>query len=67
MSTVKEFTDTLHIYHGSLYVNDLNLFGRTWQVNVQAEPQFRDGRKRSAAKGPQRARATWCRWGRWRR
>ena len=27
---------------GSLYVNDFNLFGRTWQVIVQAEPQFRD-------------------------
>src|SRR5262249_30272408 len=24
--------DTLQIYLGSLYVNDLNLFGRTWQV-----------------------------------
>src|SRR5262249_14680736 len=23
------------------YVNDFNRFGRTWQVNVQAEPQFR--------------------------
>src|SRR5262249_55216374 len=38
---VKEFTDTLGIYQGSLYVNDLNLFGRTWQVNVQADAQFR--------------------------
>ncbi len=24
------------------YVNDFNLFGRTWQVIVQAEQQFRD-------------------------
>src|SRR6202140_4094769 len=27
---------------GSFYVNDFNVFGRTWQVNVQAETQFRD-------------------------
>jgi HAE1 family hydrophobic/amphiphilic exporter-1 len=27
---------------GSFYVNDFNVFGRTWQVNIQAEPQFRD-------------------------
>jgi multidrug efflux pump len=39
---LKDFADTLAIYQGSLYVNDFNLFGRTWQVVVQAEPQFRD-------------------------
>jgi multidrug efflux pump len=33
---------TLQIYLGSLYVNDFNLGGRTWQVNVQAEGEFRD-------------------------
>jgi HAE1 family hydrophobic/amphiphilic exporter-1 len=27
---------------GSFYVNDFNVFGRTWQVNIQAEPPFRD-------------------------
>ena len=27
---------------GSLYVNDFNRFGRTWQVNVQADEKFRD-------------------------
>ena len=32
---------TLQIYLGSLYVNDFNLGGRTWQVNVQAEGEFR--------------------------
>jgi len=32
---------TLQIYLGSLYVNDLNLFGRTYQVTAQAEPEFR--------------------------
>jgi multidrug efflux pump len=33
--------DTLQIYLGSLYINDFNKFGRTWQVNVQAEARFR--------------------------
>ena len=27
---------------GSFYVNDFNVFGRTWQVNIQADAQFRD-------------------------
>lgn len=31
----------LQVYFGSLYINDFNLFGRTWQVNVQAGSQFR--------------------------
>jgi multidrug efflux pump len=34
--------DTLQIYLGSLYVNDFNRFGRTWQVIVQADGAFRD-------------------------
>jgi multidrug efflux pump len=34
--------DTLQIYLGSLYVNDFNRFGRTWQVNVQAEAEYRN-------------------------
>ena len=33
--------DTLQVYLGSLYVNDFNRFGRTYQVNVQAESSFR--------------------------
>ena len=33
--------DTLQAYLGSVYVNDFNLFGRTYQVNVQADSQFR--------------------------
>jgi multidrug efflux pump len=40
--TAQEYSDTLQIYTGSLYVNDFNLFGRTWQVIVQAESEFRD-------------------------
>ena len=30
---------TLQAYLGSLYVNDFNRFGRTWQVIVQADGQ----------------------------
>jgi multidrug efflux pump len=39
--TLQSFADTMSIFWGSLYVNDFNLFGRTWQVNVQADQQFR--------------------------
>jgi multidrug efflux pump len=39
---LRDLFDTLQIYLGSLYVNDFNLFGRTWQVIVQAEPRFRN-------------------------
>lgn len=38
----KDATDTMQIYLGSLYVNDFNLYGRHWQVIVQADMQFRD-------------------------
>lgn len=33
--------DTLQAYLGSSYVNDFNKFGRTFQVNMQAEARFR--------------------------
>jgi multidrug efflux pump subunit AcrB len=33
--------NTLQVNFGSLYVNDFNRFGRTWQVNVQAESKYR--------------------------
>jgi multidrug efflux pump len=39
--SLQDFADTLRIYQGSLYVNDFNKFGRTWQVIVQADPKFR--------------------------
>lgn len=32
---------TMQAYLGSLYVNDYNQFGRTYQVNLQADEQFR--------------------------
>ena len=36
-----EVNDALQVNMGGLYVNDFNLFGRTWQVNVQADTPFR--------------------------
>ncbi len=40
--TIRDLFDTLNIYLGSLYVNDFNRFGRTWQVIVQADQKFRN-------------------------
>ncbi len=34
----------LQVLYGSDYVNDFNRFGRTWQVNVQADAKFRNER-----------------------
>jgi multidrug efflux pump len=38
---LKDVFDALQAYLGSYYVNDFNRFGRTWQVNVQADAHFR--------------------------
>lgn len=37
-----ELFDTLQTYLGSSYVNDFNMFGRTWQVIAQADGPYRD-------------------------
>ena len=34
--------DTMQVYLGSLYVNDFNRFGRTYEVIAQADWQYRD-------------------------
>jgi multidrug efflux pump len=38
---LSDIFDTLQVYLGSLYVNDLNLFGRTYHVTAQADAPFR--------------------------
>jgi multidrug efflux pump len=38
---VTDVFDTMQVYLGSLYVNDFNRFGRTYQVKVQADAAFR--------------------------
>ncbi len=39
---LNDIFDTMQVNLGSLYVNDFNRFGRTYQVNVQAEQNFRE-------------------------
>jgi multidrug efflux pump len=39
--SLDEIFQTLQAYMGSVYVNDFNQFGRTYQVNMQADEQFR--------------------------
>jgi hydrophobe/amphiphile efflux-1 (HAE1) family protein len=39
---VSDAYSALQTFLGGLYVNDFNLFGRTWQVVIQAEPEFRN-------------------------
>ena len=39
--SLQDVFSTLGIYLGSAYVNDFNKFGRTWQVDVQADSAFR--------------------------
>ncbi|SDL05404.1 multidrug efflux pump [Modicisalibacter muralis] len=38
---IDDIFQTMQIYLGSLYVNDFNRFGRTYQVIAQADQQFR--------------------------
>ena len=39
--SMAEIFSALQVYLGSLYVNDFNRNGRTWQVNVQADAVYR--------------------------
>src|SRR6185312_14732294 len=38
---IQNITDTIESYFGSTYVNDFNLFGRTFHVTAQADLPFR--------------------------
>jgi multidrug efflux pump len=38
---VQDVFDTMQVYLGSLYINDFNKFGRTYQVIAQADKSFR--------------------------
>jgi HAE1 family hydrophobic/amphiphilic exporter-1 len=38
---ISDIFNALQATLGGYYVNDFNLFGRTWQVNIQAETPFR--------------------------
>jgi len=39
--SLADLNEALQVYLGSAYVNDFNLFGRTYQVTAQAEPDMR--------------------------
>jgi multidrug efflux pump len=39
---ISDIFNALQATLGTYYVNDFNVFGRTWQVNVQAETPFRN-------------------------
>jgi len=39
--SLADLNESLQVYLGSVYVNDFNLFGRTYQVTAQAEPGMR--------------------------
>ena len=39
--SLTDLFQTMQVYLGSVYVNDFNRFGRTYQVKVQADAQFR--------------------------
>jgi multidrug efflux pump len=39
--TISDINSTLNANMGSVYVNQFNEFGRIWQVNIQAEGDFR--------------------------
>ena len=52
--------NTLQVYLGSLYVNDFNLFGRTWQVIVQADARSATRSTRSSSSRSATTPATWC-------
>ena len=39
--SIEEIYRTMQVYLGSLYINDFNLYGRTYQVIAQADTQYR--------------------------
>jgi multidrug efflux pump len=40
--SITSIFETMQVYLGSLYINDFNKFGRTYQVIAQADADFRD-------------------------
>ena len=60
--SMTEIFNMLQVYLGSLYVNDFNRFGRTWQVNVQADAEYRERKASSSSTRSATWPARWCRW-----
>ena len=64
--SLNDVFNTLQIYMGSLYVNNFNEFGRSWQVNVQADTAVPPlAPKTSASSRSATRRGRWSRWTRW--
>ena len=63
---IQDVFTTLQVYMGGYYVNLFNKFGRTWQVNVQADPAFAPTPtcSSSSMSAPGSRAARWCRWAR---
>jgi hypothetical protein len=59
--------ETMQVYLGSLYVNDFNRFGRTYQVYAQAEADARAQPMRSGGFRSAMPKAIWSRLPRWSR
>ena len=53
--------DALQTYLGANYVNDFNFLGRTYQVNVQADADYRVQADQIGPTIRQLKTATWCR------
>ena len=64
--SLNDLTNTLQTCLGSVYVNNFNTLGRSWQVNVQAQGQFRDRVAGANLIQVRNAGRRWSRWERWR-
>ena len=65
---VTDAYNALQTFLGGFYVNDFNRFSHTWQVLVEAEPQFRASLPILTASTSAAPTATWfhsARWHRW--
>ena len=62
--SMSDVFNTLQVYLGSYYVNDFNRFGRTWQVNVQADASYRERVQDINRLKVRNVRGRWCRWAR---
>jgi multidrug efflux pump subunit AcrB len=58
---ISDVFTTLQASLGGFYVNDFNLFGRTWQVNIQAVAPDRDDIPTSGASRCATRAGRWCR------
>jgi multidrug efflux pump subunit AcrB len=53
--------EALQTYLGSVYVNDFNFLGRTYQVTAQADAPFRARAEDVARSRRATPRGAWCR------